>query len=51
MYAMNVNTGAAKAGWGEVGFNDNLITGPNVLLAHKSSEYATIEDFFCSRYW
>ncbi len=37
MYAMNVNTGAAKAGWDKVGFVGNLITDPNVLLVHNDS--------------
>lgn len=45
MYAMNVNTGAAKAGWDEVGFIGNLITDPNVLLVHNDSPYKTIEEF------
>lgn len=45
MYAMNVNTGAAKAGWDKVGFVGNLITDPNVLLVHKDSKYANIKDF------
>lgn len=45
MYAMNVNTGTAKAGWDEVGFVGNLITDPNVLLVHKESPYNTIEEF------
>lgn len=45
MYAMNVNTGAAKAGWDEVGFVGNLITDPNVLLVHKDSKYSNIQDF------
>lgn len=45
MYAMNVNTGAAKAGWDEVGFIGNLITDPNVLLVNNDSPYKTIEEF------
>lgn len=45
MYAMNVNTGAAKAGWDEVGFVGNLITDPNVLLVHNDSPYKTIAEF------
>lgn len=45
MYAMNVNTGAAKAGWDKVGFVGNLITDPNVLLVHNDSPYKTIAEF------
>lgn len=45
MHAMNVNTGAAKAGWDQVGFIGNLITDPNVLLVHKDSPYSTIQEF------
>lgn len=45
MYAMNVNTGTAKAGWDKVGFVGNLITDPNVLLVHKESPYKTVEEF------
>ncbi len=45
MYAMNVNTGAAKAGWDKVGFVGNLITDPNVLLVHNDSPYKTIDEF------
>ncbi|SDZ83169.1 Tripartite-type tricarboxylate transporter, receptor component TctC [Desulfuromusa kysingii] len=45
MYAMNVNTGVAKAGWDKVGFVGNLITDPNVLLVHNDSPYKTIEEF------
>lgn len=45
MYAMNVNTGAAKAGWDEVGFIGNLITDPNVLLVHNDSPYKSIAEF------
>jgi len=45
MYAMNVNTGAAKAGWDEVGFVGNLITDPNVLLVHNNSPYKSIAEF------
>ncbi len=48
MYAMNVNTGAAKAGWNEVGFIGNLITDPNVLLVHKDSPYSTIDEFIAA---
>jgi len=45
MYAMNVNTGAAKAGWDKVGFVGNLITDPNVLLVHNDSPYKSIAEF------
>ena len=45
MYAMNVNTGTARAGWDKIGFIGNLITDPNVLLVHKDSPYKTIADF------
>jgi tripartite-type tricarboxylate transporter receptor subunit TctC len=45
MYAMNVNTGAARAGWDQVGFIGNLISDPNVLLVHNDSPYKTIEEF------
>ena len=45
MHAMNVNTGTTEAGWDEVGFVGNLITDPNVLLVHKESAYATVQDF------
>lgn len=45
MYAMNVNTGTAKAGWDQVGFIGNLISDPNVLLVQKDSPYKTIQDF------
>lgn len=48
MYAMNVNTGAAKDGWDKVGFVGNLITDPNVLLVHKDSKYTTIEEFIAA---
>lgn len=48
MYAMNVNTGAAKDGWDKVGFVGNLITDPNVLLVHKDSEFSTIEEFIAA---
>lgn len=48
MYAMNVNTGAAKAGWDKVGFVGNLITDPNVLLVHNDSPYKTIEAFIAA---
>jgi len=48
MYAMNVNTGVAKAGWDKVGFVGNLITDPNVLLVHKDSPYKTIEEFIAA---
>mgnify|MGYP006292942957 CR=1 FL=1 len=45
MYAMNVNTGTARAGWDSVGFVGNLITDPNVVLVHKDSDYRNISDF------
>ncbi|MCG8337799.1 MAG: tripartite tricarboxylate transporter substrate binding protein [Proteobacteria bacterium] len=45
MYAMNVNTGTARAGWDKVGFVGNLITDPNVLLVHKDSPFKTVDDF------
>jgi len=45
MYAMNVNTGTAKAGWDKIGFIGNLISDPNVLLVHKDSPFKTIGDF------
>lgn len=48
MYAMNVNTGAAKAGWDQIGFVGNLITDPNVLLVHNDSPYKTIEEFIAA---
>ena len=48
MYAMNVNTGTAKAGWDEVGFVGNLITDPNVLLVHNDSPYKSIEEFIAA---
>lgn len=48
MYAMNVNTGVAKAGWDEIGFVGNLITDPNVLLVHKDSPYQTVDEFIAA---
>lgn len=45
MHAMNVNTGATKAGWDQVGFVGNLITDPNVLLVHKNAPYKTVQAF------
>lgn len=45
MQAMNVNTGASKYNWEEIGFIGNLITDPNVLLVHKDSPYKTIQEF------
>ena len=48
MQAMNVNTGRSKFGWKEIGFVGNLITDPNVLLVHKDSPYATIDEFIAA---
>jgi len=48
MHAMNINTGTTKTGWDKVGFVGNLISDPNVLLVHKDSPYATIEEFLAA---
>ncbi len=44
MQAMNINTGASKYEWKQIGFIGNLIADPNVILVHKDSPWKTIND-------
>lgn len=48
MQAMNINTGASKYDWSQIGFVGNLLSDPNVLLVHKDSPYKTIQDFIAA---
>jgi len=45
MQAMNINVGASKYDWKDIGFVGNLIVDPNVMLVHKDSPWKTIDAF------
>jgi len=45
MQSMNINTGASKYNWEQIGFIGNLLADPNVVLVHKDSPWKTINDF------